>query len=148
MTILVDSNILVFLASVQSPVHQQAWDVIRELKRRGEALHIIAQNLIEFWAVATRPVNYRGLGMNTAQAQAELTRIKSLFTLLPDDPAIYPEWERLVVRHDVAGKNVHDARIAAAMAVHGLTTLLTANKQDFKRFANLTIIEPADVIAP
>lgn len=128
MTILVDSNILVFLASIQSPVHQQTWDVIRELKRRGEALHIIAQNLIEFWAVATRPVNYRGLGMNSAQAQTEITRIKSLFTLLPDDPAIYPEWEKLVVRHDVAGKNVHDARIAAAMTVHGLTTLLTANK--------------------
>lgn len=148
MEMLVDSNILVFIANPAAPTYQQVLDALAVLRQRGEALHIIAQNLIEFWAVATRPINYRGLGMNSAQAQTELTRIKSLFTLLPDDPAIYPEWERLVVRYGVAGKNVHDARIAAAMTVHGLTTLLTANKRDFKRFTNLTVVEPNDVISP
>lgn len=148
MAILVDSNILVFIANPAAPAYQQVLDALAILRQRGETSHIIAQNLIEFWAVATRPTNYRGLGMNTVQAQAELARIKSLFTLLPDDPAIYLEWERLVVRHGVAGKNVHDARIAAAMRVHGITVLLTANKQDFKRFTNLTVIEPNDVIAP
>ena len=147
MSVLVDSNILVFISNPQSPVYQEALDAIKILRQRGETPHIIAQNLIEFWAVATRPVNSRGLGMTIAQAQAELTRIKSLFLLLPDSPAIYPEWEKLVVRHGVSGKNAHDTRIAAAMNVHGITALLTANKNDFKRFQGITAIDPVVVIS-
>src|SRR5262249_50808305 len=33
----------------------------------------------------------------------------ALFPLLPDSPAIFPEWERLVSTHSVLGKNAHDA---------------------------------------
>jgi len=83
--------------------------------------------------------------MTTIQAQAELARIKSLFRLLPDTPGIYNEWETLVVRHRVSGKNTHDARIVAAMNVHVVTDLLTFNGDDFKRFPDIKVISPTDV---
>ena len=76
---------------------------------------------------------------------AELTSINQLFPFLPDTPAIYPEWERLVVQHLVLGKNGHDARYVAAMNIHGITHLLTDNKDDFKRFTNITAFSTADV---
>jgi len=83
--------------------------------------------------------------MSAAQAQAEIARIKSLFRLLADSPAIYPEWEKLVTQHAVLGKNAHDARLAAAMKVYGIGALITANKGDFKRFQGITAIEPKEV---
>lgn len=118
------------------------------LRIRGDELCIVPQNLYEFWAVATRPVSVNGLGMTTVQAHSELNRIKSLFYFLPDAPAVFYEWERLVVLHAVTGKNAHDARIAAALNVHGIAHLLTFNGADFKRFSGLTVIEPHTVTPP
>jgi predicted nucleic acid-binding protein len=63
-----------------------------------------------------------------------------------DVPAIYNEWRRLVIKAGVRGKVAHDARIAAAMTVHGLTRLLTFNTSDFKPFQAITAIAPADLI--
>jgi predicted nucleic acid-binding protein len=126
-------------------MHKDAVDGLDMLRTRGEELCVIPQNLIEFWAVATRPVSANGLGMTTIQTQAELARIKSLFRLLPDTPAIYGEWETLVGRHRVSGRNTHDARIVAAMNVHAVTDLLTFNGDDFKRFPGIKVISPTDV---
>ena len=68
--------------------------------------------------------------MTVEQAAAELTRLKSLFNFLAETPAIYPVWEALVVQHRVSGKPAHDARLVAAMRVHGLTSILTFDKDD------------------
>jgi hypothetical protein len=54
--------------------------------------------------------------------------------LLAYKEAIYHEWRRLVLAHSVSGVQVHDARRAAAMSVHGVTHLLTLNPEDFKRY--------------
>ncbi len=83
--------------------------------------------------------------LTTVQTQAELARIKSLFRLLPDTPAIYGEWEVLVGRHRVSGKNTHDARIVAAMNVHAVTDLLTFNEDDFRRFPGINVVSPTNM---
>ncbi len=74
-----------------------------------------------------------------------LNRIKSLFPLLPDLPAHFYEWERLVTTHKVSGKSAHDARLAAAMSVHGLTHILTFNTADFARYPGVTALDPSTV---
>ena len=119
---------------------------LEALRVQGEELCVLAQNLYEFWAIATRPRASNGLGLAIIEAQSEIARIKSLFRLLTDTPAIYQEWEQLVTEHSVAGKNTHDARIVAAMKVHGLSHLLTFNRADFKRFQEIiTVVEPKEV---
>lgn len=145
MLVLIDSNILAFIANPSSPLYQESTNATLRLQQRGDVPCIVPQNLYEFWVVATRPTNSRGLGMTTAQAYSELNRLKSLFQTLPDNSAIYTEWEKLVTQYSVSGKNAHDARLVAAMTVHGATHLLTFNKPDFKRFAGITAIEPKDV---
>jgi predicted nucleic acid-binding protein len=120
-------------------------DVVRSvsiLATRRDELHIIAQNLIEFWAVATRPITDNGLGLTVAQADQELTKLKALFTILPDTADILPEWEQLVVKHQVLGRQVYDARLVAAMIVHGLSHVLTFNTGDFKRYSRITAVSP------
>jgi hypothetical protein len=59
--------------------------------------------------------------------------IEGNFQLLPDTDRVHAEWRRLVVSSSVAGVQVHDARLVAAMMVHGVTRLLTLNDRDFAR---------------
>ena len=92
-----------------------------------------------------RPLSANGLEMTIDKAQAELTRIKSLFRLLQDTPAVYDEWETLVAQYGVSGKNTYDARIVAAMTLHGITDLLTFNAADFKRYHAITVLSPIQV---
>jgi predicted nucleic acid-binding protein len=112
---------------------------------RGDDIHIIGQNLIEFWAVATRPITENGLGFTITGAAVELTKLKATFTLLPDTANVLPLWEELVVRYEVRGKQSHDARLVAEMKAHNLTHLLTFDQSDFKRFSEITVVNPRNI---
>ena len=48
MAYLVDTSVLARLANTADPFHVVATHAIVELHRRGEALHVTAQNLVEF----------------------------------------------------------------------------------------------------
>jgi predicted nucleic acid-binding protein len=142
MNYLVDTNVLLRSVQKSHPTQSEAVRAINILLRNTEAVSVIPQNLIEFWAVATRPDINNGLGLSVDETPLHLTYFKSVFTLLPDTDGIFEEWERLVAQHQVLGKQVYDARLAAAMSVHNLTHLLTFNTADFKRFSFITAVSP------
>jgi predicted nucleic acid-binding protein len=103
-------------------------------------LRATPQNFVEFWNVATRPTERNGFGLAPANADRLLRLVERLFPLLPDSPAVYPEWRRLVVACGVSGVQAHDARIVAAMIVHGVTHILTLNTTDFVRYVTIGIV--------
>jgi len=148
MNYLVDTNILTRLAEPGHAMHQPALDAVKLLASQGHKLHIVPQNLYEFWVVCTRPVSVNGMGKTAAEAAAELANLKALFLLLDETPAVFAVWEQLVSTMPVVGKNAHDARLVAAMKVHGLTHFLTFNAQDFRQYAGITSVTPADVLMP
>jgi predicted nucleic acid-binding protein len=74
-------------------------------------------------------------------------RLKSMFPLSPDTAAIYEAWENPVIRYQVSGKSAHDARLVAAMQVHGITAILTFDRTGFSRYAGIEVVHPADVAA-
>ena len=86
---------------------------------------ILLQNVSEFWNVCTRPLDKNGFGFSIAQADAELSKIESVFDILPDTEEVYRNWRELIVNHSVSGVKVHDAKIAAAMKAHNIQNLLT-----------------------
>ena len=49
---------------------------------------------------------------------------------------------RLVVHYAVAGAKVHDARLVAAMLVHGVPSILTLNDRDFARYSEVSAVHP------
>ena len=63
-------------------------------------------------------------------------------TVLLDSRTVYREWRKVILDNLVLGKQVHDARIVAAMNVHQITKLLIFNTKDFKRFGHITLIDP------
>jgi predicted nucleic acid-binding protein len=148
MRILLDANILCRLVQPGHAHHQAAADAVDALQLRGDDLCVVPQVLYEFWAVAARPTAVNGLGLPVVAADAELTRLLSIFPILYDTPTLFSEWRRLVTAHQVSGRNAHDARLVAAMAVHGLTPLLTFNTQDFARYPGVTALHPTAVAPP
>ncbi|MBE9249421.1 type II toxin-antitoxin system VapC family toxin [Dolichospermum sp. LEGE 00240] len=146
MKYLVDTNILLRLVQKNSPIHLDTQRAILKLKKQGEFLCIIPQNIIEFWAVATRPLDKNGLGLSITQAEEESEKLKKIFILELDTPQIFTEWESLVIKYQVMGKQVHDARLAAAMVAHNITHLLTFNVDDFKRFSDIVVVDPRSIV--
>jgi predicted nucleic acid-binding protein len=45
----------------------------------------------------------------------------------------------------LAGVHVHDARLVAAMNVHAITSILTFDVDDFKRYPGIRVLHPQDV---
>ena len=148
MDILLDTNLLARCIQPSHPLHLAAVAAMKELSARGDRLCIVPQVLYEYFVVCTRPPGeYGGLGMTNEIVIAELDRLTSLFEVLPDTPAIYSEWLKLITAHKIVGKRAHDTRLVAAMSVYGLKAFATFNFKDFTRFNTIETIDPAALAA-
>jgi len=143
-SVLIDTNLLLRRAEPGHAEHETAIESLVRLRLTGVALQVTPQNIAEFWSVATRPIANNGLGLSIAFALAEVDRIERLFVLLPDTPAIYETWKRLVVEYGVSDSKVFDARLVAAMQVHGVDRILTFNISDFMRYG-IDVMHPSAV---
>ena len=145
MRILLDSNILIRWLESNDPLQPLVDRAIDSLIRSGALPCYTSQNLGEFWNVLTRPLDRNGFGLTPQEADRRARMIENKIPILPDDPAAHPVWRRLLVAHAISGVQVHDARIAAAMNVHGVKRILTLNTRDFARFPSIEAIHPEQV---
>jgi predicted nucleic acid-binding protein len=146
MSILVDTNVLLRRIQPDHAHHALAIESVAWLLATGEQVYFTLQNMSEFWNVITRPTVANGLGFSTAFALSEVGKIERVLTLLPDSPAVYQEWKRLVGTYAVSGAKVHDARLVAVMNIHGVRRMLTFNTGDFARF-EIEALHPSAVVA-
>ena len=147
MNVLLDSNILIHYASPTDAAHPVIVSALMALQAAGFAPRLVPQTLCEFWVVATRPTTARGLGLSVTECDSLVSAVETVFPLLPDKPDLLAEWRRLVVAHDCKGKAAHDARIVAAMNLHGVMRVMTLNVADFTRYPALIVLDPKAVAA-
>lgn len=140
MRYLADTNVILRLVHRRDPLHMTMREAVRNLHSDGHQIYLVPQNCIEFWNVATRPAARNGYSLSINEANTSLRLIERLFSILPDQPGVYEEWRKLVVQFSVAGVQVHDARLVAAMRVHSITHILTANTDDFTRYASIGVV--------
>jgi predicted nucleic acid-binding protein len=145
MSVLVDTNVLVRRTQPDHSSHAVAVESVARLLTSGEAVCFTLQNISEFWNVATRPVANNGMGFTVALTLGEVEKIERILTLLPESPATYEEWKRLVIAHNVLGSKVHDTKLVAVMNVHGLRKILTFNTDDFNRY-QVEVLHPASLL--
>lgn len=148
MSFLIDTNILVRSQQINHGEHASVANALAQLPANGYAIHVVPQVLYEFWVVATRPIANRGLGLSVDETALVVTDTLSTFVLKDDAADVFQQWRELVVHHRVSGKPAHDARLVAAMRVHGLTHLLTFNVADFARYNDITVVSPAALLTP
>ena len=146
--ILVDTNVHLRLIEPSHALHSSAVAALDVLRLAGERTCVVPQIVYEFWAVATRPVVDRGLGFSTTRTLQDVNDVLAANEFADDEPAVFAEWLRLVVAHDVKGLPAHDARLVAAMNVHGIGRLLTFNFKHFARYrGTIDVLDPAVVAA-
>ena len=141
-TYLADTNLLLRLADPASPQHPIATAAFARLFRQGDEVFLAPQNFIEFWAVATRPLEANGFGWNSERTAREVAELQERFPLLPDSPDIFTRWLELVKQLPVHGKRVHDARLVAVLPAHAVEHLITFNTSDFAAFPSLSLVDP------
>lgn len=142
MAVFVDTNVLIFSVQSGHPWREISIAAIEQVLAADDRVCVLPQNIAEFWNVCTRPADKNGLGLSPEETEERLKGLDSILTLLHDSPEVYARWRQLLVRHSVRGVQVHDARIAAAMQVHGVAKLLTFNPRDFGRYDGITPIRP------
>lgn len=138
---LVDSNIIRW-TQPSDPSFATIVAAVERLELLADIPCFVSQNLGEFWNVLTRPANRNGYGRLPEEADRLARGIEAKFRFLPDSPAVHEEWRRLLKDYRVSGVQVHDARLVAAMGVHGVRRILTLNAKDFARFEDIEAIHP------
>ena len=131
--VILDTNIILRIIDKTSPDHKLSYSIIKRLISENYEICIIPQVLIEFWVVATRPVNSNGFGWDESYTMIELEKLQDIFIMLPDNESIFTYWKKLVSQ-GVKGKRAHDAKIAAAAFAHNADAIATLNDQDFTNF--------------
>ena len=145
MKILPDSNVLLRWNIRTAPQSQLVIRAVDLLLASGAFPCYTSQNLGEFWNVLTRPLDRNGFGLSPPEADRRARMIEDQIPMLPDTPEVHIVWRRLLVAHSISGVQVHDARIAASMLVHGVKRILTLNTRDFARFPLIEAIHPEQV---
>jgi predicted nucleic acid-binding protein len=104
-----------------------------------------SQNVGEFWNTCTRPLDRNGYALSAQETDRRARFFEQKLRLLPDSLAVHEEWRRLLVTVGVSGVQVHDARLAAAMRVHGIKQILTFNDRDFARYTDIEAVHPRTI---
>jgi predicted nucleic acid-binding protein len=142
---LLDSNILLRISKSNDPQHAAISQALHALVGQGVRLCYTSQTLGEFWNASTRPLDKNGFGLSIVETDRLERVIERDFELLPDSREVHDRWRSLLVANNIQGVQVHDARLAASMYVHGVGQLLTINVRDFRRFERLRILHPSDL---
>lgn len=142
MSVLIDTNVLLRSVQPSHPMHDAAVRAIADLLRASETLVITPQIAAEFWNVATRPADQNGLGWTHDQTLDAVAKIEEFASIVIESTDVYAEWKRLVVANKVTGVQAHDARLVAAMNVHGVRRVVTFNTHDFDRYEGIEAIQP------
>jgi len=139
---LVDSNVLLRWLKPDDHDYPLVVSAIEVILQRGAVLCYTSQNVAEFWNTCTRPLDRNGYGLSPQEADRRARLFEEKLQLLPDGLLVHREWRALLVTHNVSGVQVHDARLVAAMRVHGIRRILTFNEKDFARYPDIEALHP------
>lgn len=145
--LLIDTNVLMSATDTSRDEHADALRLIGEAGPQG--IHLIAsrQVLREYLVVATRPLEQNGLGLSSRFALDNVARISRHIALVEETKEVTGALQRLVDKHSLSGKRIHDANLVATMEIHGIGTLITENPRDFKAFDAIQIVDTAQAAA-
>lgn len=145
MSFLIDTGVVLRAFDPASPENRPIRQAFRTLSRRQERLIVTVQNIAEFWNVSTRPVDKNGYGLSRETVGRRLATVERICDVTCEDDDSYATWKNLVQTHGIVGVAVHDARLVSVMLSRGISTIITLNAQDFRRYGGITAVLPRDV---
>jgi toxin-antitoxin system PIN domain toxin len=140
--IAIDTNLLVYAHRRDSEWHATATRVLRGLAEGRGHWAIPWPCIYEFLAIVTHPRIYSPPSTAAEALQQVRTWMASpSLVLVSEGTEHFHDLEQTINTGRVTGPRVHDARIAALCAEHGVQELWTADR-DFARFSALRTRTP------
>jgi len=141
--LVVDTNVLVYAADVDSPFHSVCHAWLEAQRRKADAWYSTWSIVYEFLRVTTHPRVMR-TPWTSAQAWLFIKAILSApgFSVLEPTNRHADIFEQLLneMPH-LAGNILHDAHTVALMREHGIRLVVTRDA-DFHRFNGIEVLDP------
>jgi toxin-antitoxin system PIN domain toxin len=140
--IAVDTNVLVYAHRVDSEWHAAAVERIAALAEGQGPWAIPWPCVHEFLAIVTHPRIFSPpTPLAAALEQVDAWLESPTLVLLAEADGYLARLRKLLAAGKVSGPKVHDARIAALCAQHGVRELWSADR-DFNAFPELVVANP------
>lgn len=140
--IALDTNILVYAHREDSDWHEAACGRLAQLAEGRSPWALPWPCIHEFLAIVTHPRIYAPpTPLAAALDQVDAWLESPTVVLLSESPEYWPELRSALRTGRIVGPQVHDARIAALCAQHGVQELWTADR-DFGRFPGVSVVNP------
>ena len=136
-----DTNILVY-AHNKDHIHCVAIRKrLQDLKINGWILWISCQVIREYISVVTRP-HAVSFPIPPEMAIKDVNNFLKDFRMADENKLVTSKLLKLIKKYKIYGKQIHDTNIVATMLVNGIPNLLTFNKDDFKQFKEIIMLNP------
>ena len=140
--IALDTNILIHARREELPHHPQARQLLKRLAEGAAAWAIPWPCIYEFLRVITHAkVFHPPTDVDIALEDLTSLVASPSLVLLGEGPKHFSHLRRALEAGEVRGNLIHDAHIAALAIEHGVTELLTLDR-DFARFPGLKVRNP------
>jgi hypothetical protein len=138
----IDTNVLVYAEIISSAHHDRALGLLTELAGDPRPWAVPWPCIYEFLRVVTHPrVFHPPVPMERALSDLGQILESPSLRLLSETPRHAEIMGRVLVGGNVSGNLTHDAHIAALCLEHGVSELLTGDR-DFRRFPELSVVDP------
>lgn len=140
--IAVDTNVLVYARRAELPHHAAARALVTRLAMGTTPWAIPWPCLYEYIKVITNPRAFRPPDtLADAIADVESLAASPSVLLLGDGPTHLAHLRRAAADGHPLGAQIHDAHVVALALEHGVTELLSADR-DFRRYRTLVVRDP------
>jgi hypothetical protein len=138
----IDTNILVHAEVESSPRHGPALDILHRLAEGAPPWAIPWPCLYEFLRVVTHPrVFHPPVPLNVALEDLKQVLASPSLFLLAETGRHASVLEQVLRQAGTTGNLIHDAHIVALCLEHGISELITGDR-DLSRFEGLKIVNP------
>lgn len=139
---LVDANILVYAVNSDSAHHQPARQWLESALSGSDPVGLSWNVLLAFLRITTRRgILERPLPVSDSLAYVDAWLGQPPVEIVTPGPGHWPIFQSLIAASGTAGNLTSDAHLAA-LAIEGGWTLVSTDN-DFRRFAGLTLLNPA-----
>jgi predicted nucleic acid-binding protein len=137
--IFLDTNILVYLTSQESPFHLRVLEKVKELIDKYEIW--ISRQVLREYAVVMTNSSLLQKPLSSVEVEKDMEKWANIFRVADEIEETTINLRELIVLYDIKGKNIHDANIIATMKTYNIESLFTLDSKDFKRFREIKLIQ-------
>jgi predicted nucleic acid-binding protein len=144
----IDTNILVYasLEDFEPIKYTNSVEILRRLVENRHPVFISTQIIREFLSVSTNK-KFLKSPLSIKDANRKVKELIENFEVLNIDIETIDRLMKIAEKHQISGKNIHDAAISAAMLENEIKHILTYNKKDFEIYKEITIHSPEELLS-